>query len=98
MQDSPSVENLLKTGEKLRMAKVPADDGNYRVIARVARDVLQQRGELEEGDLIDLVKQACAAHHIDYGRDPEVAADVVHRACRMELFKFTHPDIARAAT
>jgi len=89
--------------EHLRMAKAelataPADDGNYRVVARLARDVLQQRGPLDTADLIEAVKTACAQHQVDYGRHPDVAADVVHRACTSELFKFRHPELAHGRT
>jgi len=96
------VENLSKPGERLRMARAelataPADDGNFRVISRIAREILQQCGPLDEGDLVEAVKAACAQRGIDYGRHPDVAEDVVHRACAVELFKFTHPEIAQQA-
>jgi len=90
------VENLK---EHLRMAKAelasaPADDGNFRVIARIARDLIQQQGLLTEGDLVDAVKTACGKLAVDYGWHREVALDVVHRACVVELFKAKH-DLAR---
>ena len=91
MDDSPPVENLLKT-DKLRMAKAPAENGNYRIVARVARDVLQRLGALDMGDLVEAVKTACAQAHIAYG-PPLADHDVVHKACTSELFKFRHPDL-----
>lgn len=90
------VENLWKPDGPLRMAKAPAEDGNYRVIARIARDILQRQGALEEGDLIEAVKTACAQAHIAYS-PPLAEHDVVPRACASELFKFRRPDIAGRA-
>ena len=58
----------------------PADDGNYRVILKLAYAVL--RSELYEtwADAIDAVKSECAKARIDYGRDPRVGHDVVVKA------------------
>lgn len=56
----------------------------FRVIARLARDVVQRNQEApdcELGALADEVKCACAQYHIPYD------SDVVARALRSELWK-----------
>jgi len=83
---------------RAELATAPAADGNFRVIARMARAVLESAGKALELDaLVEAVKGACARAAIDYGRAPEVDADVVHRACEVERFKFLHPGIGRGA-
>jgi hypothetical protein len=49
--------------------------------------MLDERGFESDGDFIDAVKWACADRGIDYGRHPDVDADVVHRACASARIK-----------
>lgn len=64
-----------------RPAQPPNANGNYRVIERLAIDVLQREAFETEAEFREAVKQACADHRIDYGRHPDVQPDVVARAC-----------------
>lgn len=77
------------------LASEPNENGNYRVIEKLAIDVLSERGFTDESEFVDLVKSATARLSIDYGR--EVDPDVVHRACSSAVFKFRNPQIARKA-
>ena len=57
----------------------PADDGNYRVMVRIAHEALAELGTHEpSADVSERVKDLCARRRIDYGRD--VPKDVVARA------------------
>jgi hypothetical protein len=93
--NSGTAATLASTAPKLNhpktgLARQPAGDGNYAVIERLAHAVMDDTGLAEPtGELIELVKRACATRRIDYGRDPTVARDVVRRAvesaCRQRL-------------
>lgn len=73
-----------------RLAQEPNPNGNYRVIERLAGEVVRAgfwefggaRFDITtEADLVHAVRDLCAEKHIDYGAHPDVAVDVVHRAC-----------------
>ncbi len=78
------------------LATAPNANGNYRVIERLAFQMVAQ-GSYQpqdvripiqsEADLVDAVKHACAQNWIDYGLHPDVDANVVHRACASEWAK-----------
>jgi DNA-binding Lrp family transcriptional regulator len=76
-------------------AKEPNHD-NYRVILAIASEVLNEHqftsNPNDFGNFVEEVKQRCANHLIDYGRHPDVAVNVVHRACTSALCarKFGH--------
>jgi Helix-turn-helix domain len=63
-------------------SRAPAADGNFKAVVRLAHDVMDATGRKEptDPDLIEALKQRCADIDIDYGRNPAVALDVVHRA------------------
>lgn len=69
------------------------NNGNYRVIEKLATELLNEQAFESEGDLIDATKAACATRGIDYGR--QVDATVVHRACASAAFKHRHPELAK---
>jgi hypothetical protein len=66
-------------------SREPAADGNRAVIEALAFQILKQHitegVTLSDSDFVELVKQACAERHIDYGRHPDVPHNVVHLAC-----------------
>jgi len=62
-------------------ARQPSDSGNYRVLLRLAYEQLDADHSLSGGSLVEAVKDRAASLRIDYGRHPDVARDVVHRAC-----------------
>ncbi|HET9385097.1 MAG TPA: hypothetical protein VFO67_08115 [Gemmatimonadales bacterium] len=64
------------------LSREPADDGNFHVILKLAHTVMDETGLSEPTDpnLIDTLKCRCATEDIDYGRDPAVLRNVVHRA------------------
>jgi hypothetical protein len=69
-------------------AKEPNGD-NYHVILAIANEVLRDCQFTSKPEdfppFVEEVKQQCANHQIDYGRHPDVAANVVHRACSSAL-------------
>ena len=77
-------------------AREPNGNGNYRVIQRVAMDLLNQRQFDSENDLVDAVKWACADRCIDYGAHPDVGTHVVHRACASAWTK-ARPTVSQRA-
>lgn len=61
----------------------PAKDGNYAVIERIAHEVFDELGAHEPtSDVVERVKGLCAQRRIDYGRHPDVAANVVLMAVK----------------
>lgn len=87
------------------LTEAPNANGNYRVIEKLAAD-LSRAGywELQEGvrfeitcesELVHAVKDLCAQKRIDYGRHPDVAQDVVHRACASVWCRRTMPAARR---
>lgn len=73
----------------------PSEDGNYRVIEKIAIGVLNEQGFTDESEFNAVVTSVVARFSIDYGR--EVAPDVVDRACTSAIFKFRNPRIAGKA-
>ena len=69
-------------------AKEPNANGNFKVIHRLALDLLEQQSFDSEGDLRAAVKHACAEKNIDYGDHPAVDVDVVTRACASAAARF----------
>jgi len=80
---------ILDRRAKATAAQSPNGNGNYRVIERVAVGLLVEGGFAphDDAEFAESVKQRCAELHIDYGRDPEVARDVVARACASARIK-----------
>ena len=71
-------------------AKAPTDDGNYRVICKVVRELLETgtyEDDAQTSDLVEATKCRCAALGIDYGRHPDVDLRVVYGAIVSERFK-----------
>jgi hypothetical protein len=86
---------VLSSTQRNGLARRPSEDGNYAVVANVARRLLGEHDFENESELVDAVKDACAAAKIDYGRHEDVPFDVVHRACASEWFKHRHPEMRR---
>jgi uncharacterized protein YdaU (DUF1376 family) len=63
---------------RIELTRAPADDGNYRVMVRLAHDVMDKChiGDPTSPDLTDLFKTACAQKGITY------ESEVFHRALR----------------
>jgi hypothetical protein len=81
-----------------RLSRAPNDDGNYRVIAKLAFDLLErgwwqaagQRFVINsEMTLVDALKDECGRLRIE-----RADADVVYRAASSEWFKYRNPAIA----
>lgn len=51
-----------------QLSKEPADDGNYRVILKLAHEVIETTAILDptDGDLVEALKASCARNGIDY--------------------------------
>lgn len=82
---APPPSAPLRQTQTAPAATAPAEDGNYRVIERLAIDLLTRETFASESDFVAAVRDACATHRIDYGR--LVPADVVHRACASARIK-----------
>ena len=78
-------------------AREPNGNGNYRVIHRLAMELLHQQQIASESDLIDAVKWTCAKRNIDYGAHPDVKTHVVARACASAWMK-ARPTASQRAT
>lgn len=96
-----SLTSLTTTTSKTNtaLAREP-HDGNYKVIERLAFELVAkgfwewdgERFDIKtEADLVTAVKDTASRLGIDYGWHPDVATNVVHRACASEWFKHTHP-------
>lgn len=62
------------------LARAPRSRGNFRVIERIAVELLGEESFESEADFSDAVKSLCARRLIAYG-PPDEDADVVARAC-----------------
>ena len=87
---APPQTSVLTFEAKRHLARLPAPDGNFRVINALAADLLQvgewktvpgDATKIESiADLIEATKTECARRQIDYGQSDTVPFDVVHRA------------------
>lgn len=84
---------------KPSQSKQPAEDGNYRVILKLAHAVMEETGigDPNSPDLIEDLKRACAKNHIDYGRHPDVDHGVVHRALEAAAIQRTLVPVTKGA-
>lgn len=76
---------LAPTPSSTRQAKEP-NGTNFKVIRRIAIELLKAGSRLPWADLVEAVKQECANRQIDYGRHDQVPFRVVHQACASAEF------------
>lgn len=66
---------------------------NYRVIARIAHEILVSESVETEADLRELAKTRCAQLGVPYATPDDNGMSAVTRACAAEWFKHRHPDL-----
>lgn len=73
------------------LSKDPADDGNYRVILKLAHEVIETTAIADptDGDLVEALKAACARNGIDYSAH-RVIPKALEAAARTHLLIPVH--------